>query len=205
MPVTATVAGPEAAALWVDLHGRLRGFVARRVADPHAADDLAQDILLRIHQHMGELRDEDRLDAWAYQVARRAIIDYYRSRASQLESPGGDVREQVDQPDGADAGLLDADGDQVRTEIAGCLTPMVNRLPEPYRQAIELTDLGDLTQVAAAERLELSVSGMKARVQRGRQKLRDMLLDCCRVTTDSRGTPTEFESRRPSGDGACSC
>lgn len=151
------------------------------------------------------MRDEDRLDAWAYQVARRAIIDYYRSRACELETPGGDVLEQADRPDGEEAALLAADGDEVRAEIAGCLTPMVSRLPEPYRQAIELTDLGDLTQAAAAERLGLSVSGMKARVQRGRRMLRELLLDCCRVATDSRGTPTEFEPRRPGGcgDGAC--
>lgn len=191
--------------MWADLHARLRGFVSQRVADPYAADDLAQDILLRIHQHMGELRDADRLVAWAYQVARRAIIDYYRTRASQLERPGGDLPDQADPRDGEQAGLLDADGDEVRTVIAGCLALMVGRLPEPYRQAIELTDLGDLTQAAAAERLELSVPGMKTRVQRGRQKLRDMLLDCCRFATDSRGTPTEFEPRRPSGCGADGC
>jgi DNA-directed RNA polymerase specialized sigma24 family protein len=43
MPVTATLARPEAEGLWADLHGRLRAFVWRPVADPYAADDLAQD------------------------------------------------------------------------------------------------------------------------------------------------------------------
>lgn len=153
---------------------------------------------------MGGLRDRDRLDAWAYQVARRAIIDHYRSRASQRETPGGDG---LDQPDDEETDLLETDGDQARAEIAACLRPMVSRLPEPYRQAIELTDLGDLTQAAASEQLELSVPGMKARVQRGRQKLREMLLDCCLVATDGRGAPIEVKPRRPAGGaaGACAC
>lgn len=200
MPVTAIFAGPEAEANWADLHYRLRAFVARRVADPHTADDLAQDILLRIHKHMGELRDEDRLDAWAYQVARRAIVDHYRSRASRRETPQSDVLERADRPGDDEPGdALEPESAQVRAEIAACLSPLVSRLPEPYRHAIELTDLGGLTQAAAAEQLQLSVPGMKARVQRGRQQLRDMLLDCCLLATDSRGSPTECESR---GDGA---
>lgn len=198
MPVTASIPRPEAEAIWNDLHARMRGFVARRVADPHAADDLAQDILLRIHQRMGDLRDEERLDGWAYQVARRAIVDHYRARAARRETPGGDLLDRADEAGEGETGLED-EGDAVRAEMAACLRPMIARLPEPYREAIQLTDLGDLTQAAAAERLRLSIPGMKARVQRGRQKLHAMLLDCCRVATDSRGTPIAAEPRG-SGD-----
>ncbi len=189
MPVTAIFAGPEAEAMWAGLRGRLRAFVARRVAD--------------------QLRDEDRLDAWAYQVARRAIVDHYRSRASCRETPESDVLERADRRSDDEPGdALEPGSARVRAEIAACLTPMVSRLPEPYRHAIELTDLGGLTQAAAAEQLRLSVPAMKARVQRGRQQLRDMLLDCCRVVTDSRGSPTEVESRGAGARGgaaACDC
>jgi DNA-directed RNA polymerase specialized sigma24 family protein len=76
-PSTWTSSSPElplAEAVWSDLHERLRGFVARRVPDRVVVDDLAQDILLRLYTHMGRLREQERLDAWAYQVARTVAI-----------------------------------------------------------------------------------------------------------------------------------
>lgn len=198
MPVGTRSARPGADALWADLHARIRAFVARRVGDPVVADDLAQEILLRIHDHVDELRETDRLDAWAYQIARNAIVDHYRARAADPETPRGegldDLRPELEEADAADP------ADDVRAEIARCLSPMVRRLPEPYREAIELTDLGALTQAAAADRLQLSVPGVKARVQRGRQKLKEMLVACCPVATDARGRPIELDT-----GGACGC
>lgn len=184
-----TSSGPafDADAAWAELRDRMRAFVGRRVADPHAADDLAQDILLRVHARMGELRDSERLDAWTYRIARNAITDYYRQRAARRETP------TALQPDAPELEAVDdqlQDEHDVRAEIASCLRPMVLRLPQPYRDAIQLTDLGDLTQAAAAERAGVTVPGMKARVQRGRDKLRDMLDQCCLVATDRRGAPT---------------
>src|SRR5687767_6153806 len=73
--------------LWTELHSRLRAFVGRRIRDPYAADDVAQDVLLRLHRSLGELRVEDRLDAFAYRVARNAIIDHYRASAAAKEVP----------------------------------------------------------------------------------------------------------------------
>ena len=72
---------------WSELHGRLRDFVARRVPDRFAADDLAQEILVRLYTHFGRLREQERLDAWAYQVARNAIADYWRDTPPAASSP----------------------------------------------------------------------------------------------------------------------
>src|SRR5215217_4801594 len=72
---------PEA--VWSELHERLRAFVARRVPDDSVVDDLAQEILLRLYTHIGRLREQERLDAWAYQVARNAIVDYWRERTAR--------------------------------------------------------------------------------------------------------------------------
>jgi RNA polymerase sigma-70 factor (ECF subfamily) len=84
---------------------------------------------------------------------------------------------------------------QARTEMARCIAPMVRGLPGHYRQAIELTELEGMTQAAAAERLGLSVPGAKSRVQRGRARLRAMLVRCCEIETDRRGRVVTFEAR----------
>ena len=71
--------------------------------------------------------------------------------------------------------------------------------------AIELSELGGLTQKEAAERVGLSVPGMKARVQRGRRKLREALLDCCRVEVDRRGGVVDYEFKGGDSYEGCGC
>jgi RNA polymerase sigma-70 factor (ECF subfamily) len=75
----------------------------------------------------------------------------------------------------------------------------VARLPSPYREAITLTELEGLTQREAAEMLGISVSGMKSRVQRGREKIREMFEECCRISVDCRGRVVECEPRALDG------
>src|SRR5215208_1426070 len=114
--------------LFTSLHERLRGFVRRRIADPDAADDVVQEVLLRLHRSLGNLRVEDRLDAFVYRVARNAIIDHYRSRAVAKEIPAApdDMTARID----AGGGTYQ-DEAQGRQELARCLEPLVERLPEP--------------------------------------------------------------------------
>jgi RNA polymerase sigma-70 factor, ECF subfamily len=204
MSVAARALGPlspqlrAAEPMWAEMHERLHAFVARRVPDHAAVDDLAQEILLRLYAHMGRLRDHERLDAWAYQVARNVIADYWRDRAADRELPFDQLLEDrlAALPEPED------EADQLRSEIASCLAPMVDRLAEPYRDAIRLTDLGAHTQTHAAAALGLSVPGMKARVQRGRAQLRELLRACCRIELDRRGQVSELE---PKGSGSCGC
>jgi RNA polymerase sigma-70 factor (ECF subfamily) len=202
MPVgtRSEAARPVAAAdeLWRELHDRLRSFIRGRISDPEAADDVAQEVLLRLHRSMDTLRAEERLDAFAYRIARNAIIDHYRARAATRETP--------EAPDELVA-RVDADNDGepqpesgAREELARCLAPLIRRLPEPYREALTLTDLGKLSQVEAAQAAGLSVPGMKARVQRARAQLHELLTGCCAVALDSRRQISDVQRTGP-----CAC
>jgi RNA polymerase sigma-70 factor, ECF subfamily len=185
--------------LFTELSGRLRGFVGRRIGDPDAADDVAQEVLLRLHRSLGDLRSQDRLDAFAYRIARNAIIDHYRSRAGAKEIPAvpDDLIARIDGERDADA---DPDEAQGRQELARCLEPLVRRLPEPYRQALMLTDLGTLSQVEASQVTGLSVPGMKTRVQRARVQVHDLLTACCDVALDADRQIAEVQRTGP-----CAC
>jgi RNA polymerase sigma-70 factor (ECF subfamily) len=185
----------DARDLSAELHARLRRFIHTRIGDAHAADDVAQEVLLRLYAHIGAIRSEERLDAFAYRVARNATIDYYRSRASAKETSTapGDLPDHL----ATDSGDQD---DLGRAELARCLDPLVQRLPEPYRDALRMTDLGELSQVDAARALGLSVPGMKSRVQRARAQVRDLLTSCCEVALDDRRRIAEVKRT-----GACAC
>ena len=81
------------------------------------------------------------------------------------------------------------DQDAVLAELAVCLRPLLSELPDDYRRALELTDLGGLSQAEAAELEHVSLSGMKSRVQRGRRQLGVVLRQCCTPTLDSPWRP----------------
>jgi len=156
-------------------------------------------VMLRIHRHADDIVEVEHLDAWVHRVARSAIIDFYRRRAARPETPvdiADDAAETIPALDEA------AETDDAGSDLAGCLSPLIARLPEKYREALELTEIGGLSQVEAAQRLGLSTSGMKARVQRARGRLRELLLQCCHVELDRRGGVTDYEPR-PGGCGPC--
>lgn len=129
-------------------------------------------MLLKAQKGLATAPTDDRLAAWMFQIARNTVIDYYRSRRSSGAHVALENVEDVPSPT-AEV--------EATTGLTACLRPMIQRLPEPYREALELTEYERLTQQAFAERLGISVSGAKSRVQRGREKLKAMLLDCCRI------------------------
>ena len=185
----------DPAVAWRELRGPLSGFIARRVPDPQDAEDVLQEVMLRIHRHSDELANADRVGAWVHRIARNAIVDHYRRRAARPELPAG-VAGGLDQRE--DGPLDEPASEALRRELAACLRPLVDRLPEKHREALVLTEFEGLTQSEAARRLRISVSGAKARVQRGRAQLRALLLDCCHVELDRRGAITEYHARRGS-------
>ena len=88
-------------------------------------------------------------------------------------------------------------------ELAGCMTPMIRQLPPAYREAVTLADLEGINQADAAARAGVSLSAMKSRIQRGRQQLKAVLEDCCRVQLDRRGTIVAYDPRKPNSCGPC--
>jgi RNA polymerase sigma-70 factor (ECF subfamily) len=191
--VAAGVAG-GASLMWAEFAGRLRAFVARRVPAGIEPDDVVQEVFVRVVRHLPSLRDAERIEGWLFQIARNTLRDAMRAR--QRRDRRTDTLE-IDVP-------AEADTEDVRAaeaELAPCLTPMVARLAEPYRSAIELTSVHGLTQTEAAKRVGVSVSGMKSRVQRARDQLKEMLLRCCEVDVDRRRGVADYHLRESAACG----
>lgn len=178
----------DPAALWDAFAPPLRAFLARRVPAGVEADDLLQDVFLRVVKHLGSLRSAERPEAWLFQIARNALRDSLRARQRQ---DGRTDPLEIDPPANVDTAAVP----ESEEELAPCLTPMIKRLPEPYRTAIELTSIHNLTQAEAARQAGISLSGMKSRVQRGREQLRQMLVRCCEIDVDVRGGVSDFHQR----------
>lgn len=178
---------------WAELHTTIRAFIARRVRQPADADDIVQQVFLRVHQALPTLREADKLHAWMYQVTRRAIADYYRAPAQRREVPAGLGADIV--PGKQSDVIADEPEDTALQELSACLTPLIGTLSVRDQEALRIIEFEGLTQVEAARRLGVSVSGMKSRVQRARLRLRSALDDCCRIALDRRGGVLGYEGR----------
>jgi len=186
---------PDSQEIWNEVQSGLRAFIAKRVADEASVEDLSQEVFMRMQRGLGGLKDQSRLLSWIYQIARHAIIDHYRARDRQPDRPAG-LPSDLETFHPASLPVESSEGSgQPRRELAGCLRPMIERLPEDYRRAVILVDLEGLAQHEAAARLGLSVSGMKSRVQRGRRQLRDMLEACCVIALDRRRGVADYDLR----------
>ncbi len=170
--------------IYEDFHAKLRSFALQRVSDPDVADDILQDVYLKIHSHVHDLRDTDRLESWIFQITRNAITDYYRRARPQEELPDTLPAPADEGPDAA-------------SELAASIGDMLRCLPRKYRQALELTDLQGLSQAQLAARLHISGSGAKSRVQRAREKLKKAFLDCCHFEFDRYGRVIDYHANCP--------
>nr|HEX4316013.1 sigma-70 family RNA polymerase sigma factor [Kofleriaceae bacterium] len=172
--------------MWNIVAMRLRPFVARRV-DANDVDDIIQDVLVRVHRGLPELRDEDRFTSWLFQIARNSVAEHLRARGRH---PVPDELVEDERPC-AD----DGDDREASRTLSRCVAMFVAQLPSPYREAVTLVELEGLTAREAAAMARISVSGMKSRVQRGRAHLRQMFDACCEVALDARGKVTDFVPR----------
>ncbi len=167
---------------YLALRDGLRHFVKKRVR-PDDVDDVVQEVFVRMQAHAAELRDEERLAAWAFRIARNVIVDHARRKKLVLE-PALEVSAEL-----GDAGNLNE-------IVAGWLRPMLALLPDEYAAALELVELEGVTQQELAERTGLSLSGAKSRVQRARKMLEGVVRVCCDLEQDGRGNIIGFERRQ---------
>jgi RNA polymerase sigma-70 factor (ECF subfamily) len=173
--------------LFESLQARLRTFILSRIADNDAVDDILQTVFLKIHSRIDSLRDETKIESWIFQITRNAIADHFRTRFSaHQEKPPIEPSEPPAEED-------------AMQRFSASVRDMIDQLPEHYREALLLTEFDGLTQQELAARAGISLSGAKSRVQRARQLLKDMLMQCCHVEFDKYGTVLDYYPRN------CSC
>jgi len=168
---------------WSDLENHLTAFVSKKVKDSHATKDIIQDVFVKFHTNIGSLKDEKKVNSWIFQITRNTINDYFRNHQKTTQEFTFTEKETPS---------LEKDEHQ---ELSKCMVPMIGLLPDKYRQAVFLSDIKGLSQKELAKQLNISYSGAKSRVQRGRQKLKSIFLECCKITTDKYGTVIDYKKR----------
>ncbi|MFC5051954.1 sigma-70 family RNA polymerase sigma factor [Rubritalea spongiae] len=166
-------------------------FVVSRVRDPHLAEDLTQDILIKALKNYSSLQDDRRGKAWLFQIARNTIADYYRGAQGSVTFFDQGEMEESQMPM-----FQGGDGTSYFPEIlSSFLRDVIDNLPPIYRDALCYTHCEGHSQVELAKQMGISISGAKSRVQRARAAVRDAVERCCLLETDTYGGVVEVEPR----------
>jgi RNA polymerase sigma-70 factor, ECF subfamily len=167
---------------WDNLYPRLVAFVYTKVKDKQTAEDIVQDVFIKVHTKSHQVKEVRKIAGWIYQITRHAITDYFRSTSKALEP----VNVDWETPE-----------QEFNDCVAVCLKALLITLPEKYRMALELTEMENLSQQELAERLQISYPGARSRVQRARKLLREKLDRLYRIETDPYGNIILCENRIP--------
>lgn len=157
---------------WSSFQNELRGFIFKRVKDKTVTDDIMQDVFLKARTKLAQLQKAQSMTGWIYQITKNTIIDHFRKQSKKIDITELDWESEVP---------------NFNECVSQYIKQIIPTLPEKYRVAIELTENEKLSQLELAQRLGISYTGAKSRVQRARQILKEKLHEALILKTDAYG------------------
>jgi len=139
-------------------------YITSRVQDPVDSEEILSQVLLKTYDHCEKLGEIRNVEAWLITIARNTVVDFFRQKKGQVSS----IPE-----------LFDETETDVYRDLEACVPSLINKLPPKYARPLKAYELDGITQKELAKQYEMSESGMKSRIQRGRKMLRQLFKDYC--------------------------
>jgi len=155
----------QASVLFDRFHKRIYNFLARMTADRDTAEDLTQNVFLRLLKYRESYNPEMKFQSWIYQMARNAFSDHY-----QRQKQRNPVKMEIEKLTDSMPDILDAI-DQEENEKR--LIRALAKLPDDYRELLVLTRFQHLKYEEVARYLDMTVANVKVKVHRAIGQLRE--------------------------------
>ncbi|GAB4519198.1 MAG: RNA polymerase sigma factor SigZ [Allomuricauda sp.] len=157
-----------------DFYNYLKYFTLKRVRDETIAEDIVQEVMMKLVEAQHKNTEIENIKAWLFQVARNTIYDHFKKSAPVVELEDVTVLKPVESSD-------------LELSVYDYLVPMIKFLPKKYAEPLQWSDIDNLSQKDVAEKMNLGYSAAKMRVQRARTKLRELFVECCDIVYDAKG------------------
>jgi RNA polymerase sigma-70 factor (ECF subfamily) len=170
------------------IHAEFRAKVVRYLkglVGPDEAEDLCQNVFLKVHAGLENFRGEASVATWIYRIATNAAVDRLRSPSfRQATQAAADSEEHASHERTTlilshDATEPSVEVSLIRSEMNECIRGFVDALPESYRTVLALSELEGLRDDEIAKNLGLSVGATKIRLHRARRQLKERLEAGC--------------------------
>lgn len=172
--------------IWNEFSIELFKYINSKVKNKYDAEDILQDVFIKIYKNIDKLNEQTNLRSWIFKITKNTIIDYYRKKK--------DIS--------VDINILENDleknnnSDNMNEEISRCLEIMILELPNKYQEIIELHDIKGMKHKEISEKLDITISCSKMRMQRAKTKLKETLLECCDFEVDTFGNIVDYKQKK---------
>jgi RNA polymerase sigma-70 factor, ECF subfamily len=183
----------EVSSIYNQFHQQLLGYVRSKIRSKEDAEDILQNVFIKISSNVDKINEEVKLKNWIFAITRNAIIDYYRANATKKKMA---VTEELDDD------IFEADDPDPTKGLDQCMGSMIGLLPEEYRDIIIDSEIKGIKQKDLAEKYGIAYPSMRSRVQRGRERLKQLFQNCCHIETDIRGNVLDARGKSDCG-GPC--
>jgi RNA polymerase sigma-70 factor (ECF subfamily) len=159
--------------IWNEFSESLKRFINSRVKNSDLTNDLLQEVFIKIHLNINSIKKQESIKSWIFTIANNTIIDYFKKHSKDSSLPinlSSTTDENSDEHSAID-----------------CVLPLINNLPIIYKEAMILSEIKGMKQTEIAKKLNISISGAKSRVQRGRNLLKQGFIDCCDYKLNTEG------------------
>lgn len=151
----------------------LKRFIFSKVKNEETVNDILHEVFIKIHLKKDTLKNQDSIKSWVFTVTNNTILDYFNKNSKKLDII-------------IDLSSIEEETDHEHSAI-DCLKPLIKKLPKTYVEAMLLSEIKGLKQAEVAKRLNISLSGAKSRIQRGRELLKEGFINCCDYTLNESG------------------
>jgi RNA polymerase sigma-70 factor, ECF subfamily len=165
--------------IWEEYKSSLLGYIKKRVSNDEDAKDILQNVLLKSYQFCSQGKTVLHLKSWLYKITQNTIIDYYKKANKNLPFDIDPVYEKSEL--------------SIIGEASEYIKVLLKLLPDKYAIPLFMYDLEEIDQKTISEKLSLTLSNTKSRIQRGRVKLKERFLECCNVAFDENGEMVSFD------------
>lgn len=162
--------------IWTNFNKELKGFIYNKTKNSVDTDDILQEVFIKIIRNIDKVNQSENLRQYLYGIVRNTLSDYFKNQ--KTFSNDTEIQEQ----------FSEIETNSLNETIAECcIKPFISKLPDNYKQALLITEFQNVSQKELAEKLNISYSGAKSRVQRGKEKLKELILNCCAYQNDKYG------------------
>jgi len=162
----------DISSLWLEYKNGLKYYIFKKVKNEEIANDLSHEVLMKVYNSCCSSVNIKNVRSWMFQIAHNTTIDYLKKQNKFTDN----VPENYDNDD--------YDVYQEANEI---VKPLMQLLPEKYAIPLQLSDIEELKQKEVAQKLNLSLTATKSRIQRARNLLKEKIIECGNLEKDEKG------------------
>ena len=149
----------------------VHALIWRKIGDFHYAEELTQDVFLRVYRKLGTLEDPKRFAGWLYVIADRLTLTWIKKhKPPSMQSLENIPSEEIEEASYAHHLTLERETDTAEHK-AEIVKKLLENLPESERTVVTLYYLGEMTTREIGNFLGVSVNTVKSRLRRGRERL----------------------------------